>query len=839
MEHPFPDSTVSHYRILGELGAGGMGTVYLAEDLRLNRKAAIKTLQSALASDPERLRRFEQEAQAASSLNHPNILTVYEFAEENGVHCLITEYVEGKTLRELIREGNLSIPAALWIAEQAAFALSSAHAAGIVHRDLKPENILVRSDGIVKIVDFGLAKLLETENVPADEEADTRALVKTNPGAVMGTAGYMSPEQARGKEADARSDIWSLGAVLYEMISGRMPFTGENPNEVIASILKSEPEPISYHEPDIPRELEKLIGKTLRKDREERYQHTKDLWLDLKDLRQELEYNAKFEHSTAPDRAHVSTNPQTPLTANVSASPTDPSLASVSAGPQHRSSAEYLVSEIGRHKRGFIAAGALLVLALAGAGWWFLRSAPAATESGKISSIAVLPFENGSGSADMDFLSDGLSTTLIDKLSQLPQLKVIARTSSFKYRDANPDLQDIAAKLGVQAIVMGKVAKVGDQLSVRVELVDATDNKQIWGEQFNRPFNQVINTQQEIAQTVSEKLRLKLTGDQETRLAKKGTDNPQAYELYLRAINLRERPHGEDSRRRVNQLLQQAVATDPRYATAWAALATSYRALAGSGYMDPKEAFPKADAALQKALDLDPDNADVHLDKGHSFENSWQWQNAEIEYKRALELNPGDGLTHGTYSFFLSVVGRHDEAIAEAARAVELDPLSTAANNGYSYRLHFARRYDESMAAARRSIEMSPDSDFAYMLLGYNYLATGKYQNALEELNRAVELGDSSPSTKVYLGAAYAGAGQRDKALEILKELRSGKVYASPGELPVLLIALGDYDGAFASLEKAYADHDLQLQFLKVDTSFDPIRNDPRFVDLVRRVFPD
>ena len=836
MESPFPDSTVSHYRILGELGAGGMGTVYLAEDLRLNRKAAIKVLQLDVASDPVRLRRFEQEAQAASALNHPNILTVYEFAEENGVHCLITEYVEGRTLREIIRKEELSVPSTLWIAEQTAFALSSAHAAGIVHRDLKPENILVRSDGIVKVVDFGLAKLLETGNVEADEEAETRALVKTNPGAVMGTAGYMSPEQARGKEADARSDIWSLGAVLYEMVSGRMPFTGENANEVIASILKSEPEPISHYVPNITRELEKLIGKTLRKDREERYQNTKDLWLDLKDLRQELEYNAKFEHSTAPDRVHASSDAAVVMTANLSAGPTDPSSSTISSTSHHQSSAEYLVSEIGRHKRGFIAVAGVLVLALAGVGWWFLRSTPAAAEPGRISSIAVLPFENGSGSADMDFLSDGLSTMLIDKLSQLPQLKVIARTSSFKYRDANPDIQDIAAKLGVQAIVMGKVAKVGDQLSVRVELVDTTDNKQIWGEQFNRPFNQVINIQQEIAQTVSEKLRLKLTGAQETRLAKKGTDNPQAYELYLRAINLRERPHGEDSRRRVNQLLQQAVATDPRYATAWAALATSYRALAGSGYMDPKEAFPKADAALQKALDLDPDNADVHLDKGHSFENAWQWHGAETEYKRALELNPGDGLTHGTYSFFLSLMGRHDEAIAEAAKSVELDPLSTAANNGYSYRLHFAKRYDESIAAAQRSIEMSPDSDFAHMLLGYNYLAMNKYPEALEQLNKAVELGDNSPSTMVYLGAAYAGTGQRDKAVEILKQLRSGKIYASPGELPVLLIALGDNDGAFASLEKAYAEHDLQLKFLKVDTSFDPIRNDPRFIDLVRRV---
>jgi serine/threonine-protein kinase len=840
METLRPGSTVSHYRVLGELGSGGMGAVYLAEDTRLNRKAAIKVMLPEVAADPERLRRFEQEAQAASALNHPNIITVYEFAEEDGAHCLITEFVDGRTLREVIRSGELSTAAALGIAEQVAFALSAAHAAGIVHRDLKPENILIRRDGIVKVVDFGLAKLLEAPKVQSDGEAETRALVKTDPGSVMGTAAYMSPEQARGKEADARSDIWSLGVLIYEMISGRMAFEGENANEVIASILKSEPEPISQFVPDIPRELEKLIGKCLRKDREERFQNTKDLWLDLKDLRQELEYNAKLEHSTAPDRARTSGVAAGAATASGMVAATDPSAVPVSSATHQASSAEYVVSEIRQHKRGFFAVAGVLVLALAGLGWWFLRSTPASTEAGKITSLAVLPFENGSGSAEMDYLSDELPANLIDKLSQLPQLeKVIARTSSFKYRGPNVDVQDIAKKLGVQAIITGKVAKFGDQLSVRVELVDVSDNKQIWGEQYNRKATDALAVQQEIAKAIAEKLKLRLSGDQRQQLANTGTSDPRAYDLFLRGKVFDERG-GKENRKKANQFFEQAIAVDPGYALAYAELSGSYSVMAGSSSVDPKDYIPKAEATARKALELDQNLPEGHRALATVYLHQWKWDDQRRELERAIELDPNSGGGHRAYAFYLTVMGRHDEAVAAAKRGLDLDPVAPNALARLGLCLHYARRNDEALEMAKKVVELDPDFAFGYTLLAYVYAAAGRHREAIDVYDNMRRKGfEMASSDNIYLGAEYAALGERAKALEILNQLKRGKEYVSPGDLPVLLVALGDHAAAIASFEKAFQEHDLQLLYLRIDPAFDPIRNDPRFVDLVRRVFPE
>ena len=840
METVLPDWNFSHYRVLRKLGSGGMGTVYLAEDLQLNRKVAVKVLNNEMASDPERLRRFEQEARAASSLNHPNILTVFEFVSENGVYCLITELVEGRTLRDVIKTGELTIPEALAVAEQIAFALSAAHSVGIIHRDLKPENILVRDDGIVKVVDFGLAKLIESARVESDEEAETRALVQTNPGAVMGTAAYMSPEQARGKNADARSDIWSLGAVLYEMISGRMPFTGDSANEVIASILKSEPEPIAQYVPDIPHDLEKLVGKTLRKNRDERYQNTKDLWLDLRDLRQELEYNAKLEHSAVPNRTEPNTGAGTQMQAGTSTAggliaATDPSAQTISSGPHHISSAEYLVSEIKQHRRGFLAVAAVLVFLLAGGiGWWYLRSGPAG--AGGINSVAVLPFENGSGDPNMDYLSDGLSESLIDKLSQLPELKVIARTSSFKYRGPNIDIQDVAQKLGVQAIIMGKVVRQGDQLTVRVEMIDAQNNTQLWGEQYNRKAADALALQQDIAQAVSDKLRVRLSGAQQQTLAKVGTNNPQAYELFLKGKFLHERG-GLENRKKANQYFEQAVAADPQYALAYAYLSDSYSIMAGNSSVDPKEYAPKAEAAARKALQLDENLPDAHDALASVYLHQWKWNEMRRELERAIELNPNYVDARRSYAFYLTLMGRHDEGVAEAKRALDLDPVSLASLARVALCLHYADQHDEAIQTAKKVVELDPDHIFGYVVLGYSYASAGKPREAIK-VHLEMQRKDShqGSSDLIFLGAAYAMAGERAKATEILDQLKSSKEYVSPGELPVLLVALGDYDGAFASFEKAFEAHDLQLMYLKVDPSFDPIRNDPRFIDLMRRV---
>jgi serine/threonine-protein kinase len=829
---------LGRYEILSQLGAGGMGEVYLAEDNRLHRKVAFKVLPDNFAADFERLRRFEQEARAASTLNHPNILTVYEFGFESDIHFLATELIEGETLREVMNGGELFLSEALNIAEQTAFALSAAHAAGIVHRDLKPENIMIRRDGIVKVLDFGLAKLLENKAFSPDAEAETRALVKTNPGVVMGTAAYMSPEQARGKDTDARTDVWSLGVLIYEMVGGKTPFASETTNDVIASILKSEPPLLSHSVSDVPNDLEKIVGKCLRKNRDERYQNIKDLQIDLKDLRQELEFQNKLERSVAPNKNSANTidknlEAQTQILeaewtgASVAATSTKDSIA------PSPSSAEYVVSEIKQHKRGFLAALSILILAAVSFGYWLYANRSVSTDSKQINSIAVLPFENGSGDAGLDYLSDGLSESLIDKLSQLSQLKVIARNSSFKYRGASIDVQDVANKLGVQVIVMGKIARVGDNLTVRVEMINASENRQLWSEQYNRKSADLISVQQEIAQTASEKLRLKLSGAQEQQLAKRETVNPQAYELLLKG-RFYGNAAGSDSLHKAAEFFEQAVEADPNYALAYAELAWMNIALSGNSLVDPKIYLPKAETALRKAMELDENLSQAHLALARFRANKLEWQEAEPEYRRAIELDPNYAEAHARFGGFLTNLGRHDEAIAEAKRAIELDPLNFGTSVGY--RLAFARRYDEAITQLKRQIEFDPSQDFTHLVLGYVYSGKGMYKEAVNEFQEAIRLGDKSTSSQIYLGAAYARGGEREKAQAILKQLKTGKEYVSPGELAILYGALGDKEAAFQSFEKAFAEHDLQLQFLKVDPAYDPLRDDSRYQDLIRRV---
>jgi eukaryotic-like serine/threonine-protein kinase len=835
------NSLLGHYRIVEKIGAGGMGEVYLAEDTRLHRKVAFKVLPDNFAADKERLRRFEQEARAASTLNHPNILTVYEFGFEQGIHFLATELIEGETLREAMGGGELSLSEALDVAEQTAFALSAAHAAGIVHRDLKPENIMIRRDRIVKVLDFGLAKLIENKKVTPDTEAETRALVKTNPGVVMGTVLYMSPEQARGKDTDARTDVWSLGVVLYEIVSGKLPFAGETTNDVIASILKSEPPLLSHFVSDVPNDLEKIVGKCLRKNRDERYQNIKDLQIDLKDLRQELEFQNRLERTASPNKERVETfdKSREPQTQILEAEPTDAitreavSTKDLTAHPS--SSAEYVVNEIKQHKRSFLALLSVLLLAAIGFGYWFYANRSASDYGKSINSIAVLPFENGSGDPNLDYLSDGLSESLIDKLSQLPQLKVIARNSSFKYRGANIDAQDAANKLGVRAIVMGRIARVGDNLTVRVEMIDAAENRQLWSEQYNRKQSELLSIQQEIAQTASEKLRLKLSGAQEQQLTKRETVNPQAYELLLKGRYYNSKS-GTDTLKKSIEYLEQAVAVDPNYALAHAELSSGYTNLAGNGLADPKIYLPKAESTARKALELDGNLAEAHLALSRNYVDRWRWQEAETERKRAIELDPNNARAHNLYASLLSLLGRHDEAIAEVTRAKELDPLAPLIAQNLGYRLFFARRYDEAIAELKKVLEIDPNLDYVYMTLGYTYAGKGQFKEAIAAYLEAIRLGDTSTSIQIYLGAAYAQNGEREKAQAILKQLQTTKEYVSPGELAILYGALGDKEAAFASLEKAYAEHDLQLQFLKADPAFDPLRDDPRFQDLLRRI---
>jgi serine/threonine protein kinase/Tfp pilus assembly protein PilF len=805
---------LSHYKVISAIGSGGMGEVYLAEDSNLRRRVALKVLSENVASNQERLRRFLQEAQAASALNHPNILTVYEFSADSERHYIATEFVEGETLREIINRGPLPVSQALDIAGQIASALSAAHSSGITHRDIKPENIMIRRDGIVKLLDFGLAKLAERGDVESDTDRETSTtLVKTIPGMLMGTAAYMSPEQSRAREQDARTDIWSLGVVLFEMLSGHQPFTGETFHHTIIAIQEKEPPPLARFVHDYPAIVEETIRKSLAKDRDDRYQSAKEMHADIRKAVDDLD--PRQASTVAFNRGFDAATVAMPLKTVATGEWIN--------GGRGRSAARYLI--------------ALLALTALGAAAYFVITA--FRERSPIDSVAVLPFQNGSDDASLAYLSDGLSESVLDRLAQLPQLKVIARSSSFKYRGENLDLQEIAKELGVRAIVTGRVVRRGDDLTIRVEMIDAGENKQLWGEQYIRKMADAVNLQQEIARAVTEKLRLNLSGAQADQLSQRQTVRPEAYELLLKGKYYFELG-GTANRKKAAELFEQAVAADPNYASAYANLSATYRRLAADSIVNPREYIPKAEAAGRKALELDENLPDAHLTMGNLNQYTWKWADAEREYKRGIELSPNLGLAHRAYSQFLSIMGRHEEALAEAQRAKELDPVVTMANASVGYRLIFARRFDDAITDLRKTQALDPSFDFTHVLLGYAYSGKGQYSEALNAFQEAVRLGDDSPSTQIYIASAYAKSGDAAKAREILKKLQSGKDYVSPAELAILHAALGDKEAALASLEKGFSEHDLQLQFIKVDPAFDSLRESPRFQELLRKVgFPE
>jgi eukaryotic-like serine/threonine-protein kinase len=597
-----PDSQFGRYEIRSLLGVGGMGEVYLAYDSKLRRQVALKLLPAELTQNKGRLVRFEREAYAASSLNHPNIMTIYEIGEEGGSHFIASEYIEGESLRQHLKRSVPELRETLGLTSQIADALSVAHEAGIVHRDIKPENVMVRRDGYVKVLDFGLAKLAHETATAAKEvnsDAPTRVVpVNTEPGVVMGTAHYMSPEQARGLEVDSRSDIWSLGVLLYEMVAGKLPFEGGTTTDVLSMILHREPPSLLLYQSSLPAELERIVEKALTKERDGRYQNAKDLSVDLKRLKQRLELDAELERSITPEEeARRTSNRSAPglsgTMPNVMVTPTK----DVSAA-HTISSAEYVVGEIKRHKRAAAVVLATFILAIAAAVFYYTYSS---RRSAAFTSVAVLPFTNLSGDPNMEYLSDGVSESLINSLSQLPTLKVISRGSVFKYKGKEVDPQEVARALGVQAIVTGRVLQRGDQLQVSVELVNASDKTQMWGEQFNRKATDALAVQMEISQQIADKLRLRLTKADQQQLVKDAKVNPEAYELLLKGRFYRAKSGPEDLRKAV-EYYNQAIAIDDKYALAYALCSDAYRQMGANSFLDPKEATPKAEAAARKAL---------------------------------------------------------------------------------------------------------------------------------------------------------------------------------------------------------------------------------------------
>ena len=812
-----PNATLSHYRIVSKLGAGGMGEVYLAEDTKLDRRVALKILPAEVAADQTRMRRFVQEARAASALNHPNIITIHEIEQLDSMNFIATEFIDGETLRQRIRAG-MKLAEILDVAIQTASALAAAHAASIIHRDIKPENIMVRRDGIVKVLDFGLAKLTERS---ATDSVDTEAPTsfKTDPGTVVGTAVYMSPEQARGTEMDLRTDIFSLGVVLYEMVAGRLPFEGLSSSEVVASLLsEKEPQPLARYSREAPAELERIVSKALRKNREERYQTIKDLQLDLQSLKQELEFERKLERSVPPD-AKTAARMVGQAREETVASSARPTVGESPMGQKALS------------KTSVIAVAGLFIIGLGVGGYLYFKSSP----SGAIRSIAVLPFANTSNNPDTEYLSDGISESLINSLAQMPGMKVIARSSSFQYKGKDVDAQKIAKALGVEAILMGRVAQRGDTLLISVEMVDARDKTQVWGEQYNRKTADILQIQSEISREVAEKLRLRLTTGEQLQLVRRERANPQAYELLLKGRFHEHRGGTEDLRRAV-EYYQQAIAVDSTYGPAYAALSLSYNDLVGYSLLDPKEFMPKAEAAARKALELEESLDEAHLALATLKTSTWQWVDAEREFKRAIELNPNLFRAHNTYSAYLSAVGRHEEAISEMKRAQELDPLSLFADAELGFALYKARKYDQALEVLKKSLELDPNYPLTHTYLALTYAAKGMPAEAIAEHKESMRLGINTPGMQIYLGAAYAQAGDLGAAQKILRQLEASREYVSPGELPVLYAALGKREAAFASFEKAYQARDQQLQYLGIEPAFDGLRSDARFKDLMRRV---
>lgn len=802
MEGISPNTSLSHYQILSKLGAGGMGEVYLAQDMSaLNRTVALKILPAEFASHKDRLQRFTQEARTVSNLNHPNILTVYEFGQTEAVCFIATEYIDGVTLRQYLSDQRLKLSNVLDVAIQITAALNAAHEAGVAHRDLKPENVMVRKDQIVKVLDFGIAKLSEPEaapNGPIGAEDVTRVQVNTTPGVVMGTASYMSPEQSAGKDVDQRTDIWSFGVVLYEMIAGCLPFQGSDIHRQIIAIQESNPLPLSQHVNVIPDRLQEIVAKCLAKDKNERYQTAKDLLIDLRNLRRKLDVDAEIEHTLKPVVLSTSTS--------------DP--------PHTRS--------IKPHKS--IALFALLVILLAAVGGTIYfrtyRTEPA------IQSIAVMPFVNESGNSDIEYLSDGMTETLISSLSQVPNLNVKARSLVFRYKGKETNPQVVGKDLDVQAILNGRVVQRGPDLSVYLELVDAATGNLIWGDQYTRNQSDLVSLQRDLARDVSSKLKRKLSGAEEQRVTKNSTENSEAYKLYLQGQFVANRRTAKDSQRAI-EYFQQAVSLDPNYASAYVGLGIAYSYLAIYGYSPAKDVFPKSREYATKAIELDGNLPEPHLTLG-MIAYLWDRDIAawERENKRALELNPNSTDAHRLEATRLLFLGKPQDAIIEVKRALEIEPLSVAGNVTYSYSLFYAGLVDESEGQTKKTIELLPEFWMAHYYLYSVYRQQRKYPEAVEEMAKAKE-NWGEPEAASLIRERFAKTGWQGLLRAICAQPQQFKFWRY--DLATFHAELGDKDNAFAELNQSIDEHEYFIGFMKVDPFMNPLRDDPRFREVLKK----
>src|SRR6478735_8991979 len=721
--------TIGHYKISESIGTGGMGEVYLATDIVAGRKAALKLLPLRFTGDAERLKRFEQEARAVVGLNHPNILTVYEIGEDHSTHYIASELIEGETLRQRLTHGPIQFSEALDIAIQVASALLAADEAGVVHRDIKPENIMLRPDGYAKVLDFGIAKLAESAFAEAAAHgAESVTPAQTNLGSILRTPRYLSPEQACGTPVDKRTDIWSFGVVLYEMVSGYAPFTGDTPGEVISAVLEKEPPPLTRYVSHAPAELQQIVSKTLRKDREERYCNARELLEAFKELRRKLEFEAELEGSPAARSWLRRTRSRTVMV--------------------------------------LVLFGAALALALP---FYWHRNVTTVTSLDK--SIAVLPFENVSKDPNAEYLSEGISEALINSLTELQRLRVIARSTAFQYKGKDVDPRRVGRELQVASVLTGRVRQSQDTLSIQVDLVDAITGAQVWGEEYVRKISDVIAVKQAIAREVTAKLKLKLTGEEQRRLAKGDSTNTEAYRFYLRGRYFWNKRTPDGMKQAIAEF-QQAIDRDPNFALGYVGLADCYTGLTFYNFAAPHEAMPKAKESAIKALSLDNTVAEAHASLAHVLMNyDWDWAMAEKEFKRSIELKPDYGTAHQWYAIhYLTATNRLEQSLQEMKRALELEPASLVMNTFMGATLYYAGRYDEAVDQCRRTIEMDPNFAVAHWHLGLAYEQKQVFDAAIEEFKQAISLSGGSPLMKAALGHAYAKSQKKDEANKILGE---------------------------------------------------------------------
>jgi serine/threonine protein kinase/tetratricopeptide (TPR) repeat protein len=784
--------TISHYRILEQLGTGGMGVVYKAHDSRLDRALALKLLPENMAQQPQALERFRREARAASALNHPGICTIYDVGEEGGRAFIAMEFIDGETLRNHIHGKALPREEVLKFGIQIAEALEAAHAEGIIHRDIKPANIFITKRGNAKVLDFGLAKLVPKGIVNGDSDSGHESPESTSiVGIISGTPSYMSPEQVRGDELDARTDIFSLGLVMYEMATGRQAFGGGTGGAIIEAVLTRQPVSVRSINPEIPASLEAIIDKALTKDRDRRYPSAANILADLQLLKREIDSVRTVREETA--RPALPSNPELLS----SATNPGPSTATQQSGTIRR---------------------------------------PRVSRA--ISSLAVLPFENVSRDPENEYLSDGIAGSLINNLATVPKLRVMAQSTVFRYKGREIDPQAVGRELNVRAVLTGRVMQSGGALRIGTELVDVATGSQLWGAQFDREPGDIFVIQDEISNEISGKLRLRLTRAEKKRLIRRHTEDAEAYRLYLQG-----RHHWnlwtEEGFYKAIGYFQQAVERDPSYALAYTGMAESYVLLGWNSYLPPKDAFPKGKAAAMIALQLAPDLGEAHTPLAATlWLHEWEWPEAQTEFRLSLGLNPAYPTANHWYAEYTMTMGRQADSIAKMKNSQKLDPLSLIISVAIGWASYMARRYDEAIEQLLRTVELDPNYPMTYWILGLLYRITGRYDLAIAAGEKGVSLSGGSPLMRAALAHTYGKAGRAADARHVLDDLTdlAKRKYVAPHFFAGIHIGLGDNDRAMDYLWKSWDEHCHWLIYLHIDPSMDELRSDPRFDDLLKRV---